>query len=271
MIKIGSARSALTGAMALAATAYFFGCAPTVKPQIATHLPPGPPSVYIEVNIPAMEMTVYEDGFPKFVKPIAIGSGIYPTPAQEAEIKKIEWNPWWYPPPADWAKNDKPTPPGPKNPLGLVKMPLSNAILFHGTNKEKSVGTPASHGCMRMLNADAIEVAWYLQSRFSEKNDPSFLESYSKNRKKTFVVHLTHPVPAGLIYKPAILKGDSIAFYPDYYKKLIRKEAAVTEEILASGADEDCIDREKVRDTVKSWPKKGAVIQVRQFLLEHCK
>lgn len=271
----GCPSSALFSCLLLSCLLSLISCAPVKKPEVADKPIPVPapsvPNVYIEVNIPAMEMTVYEEGFPKFVKPIAIGSGVYPTPAQEAYIKKIEWNPWWYPPPSDWAKDDKPTPPGPGNPLGLVKMALSDGILFHGTNKERTVGTPASHGCMRMLNKDAVEVAWYLQNLFSAQTDPSLLESYAKNRKKTYVVQLDHPVPAGLIYKPVILRGDSLMFFPDYYRKLTRKDAAIIEEILASGANEGCIDRARVKETADRWPKRGTEINVTHFLEESCR
>ena len=31
-------------------------------------------------------------------------------------------------------------------------------IYIHGTNHESSIGTPASHGCVRMRNADVIEL-----------------------------------------------------------------------------------------------------------------
>ena len=31
-------------------------------------------------------------------------------------------------------------------------------ILIHGTQDEESIGTPASHGCIRMKNADVIEL-----------------------------------------------------------------------------------------------------------------
>jgi len=61
------------------------------------------PKVYIEVNIPATELTVYENGHPLFKRRVAIGQGVYPTPEQESYITKIEWNPWWYPPESDWA------------------------------------------------------------------------------------------------------------------------------------------------------------------------
>lgn len=272
MLKVGVHRAVLTSLIALVAMGLLFACAPAKKPQVAfpPPPPPGPPNVYIEVNLPAMEMTVYEEGKAKFVKPIAIGSGVYPTPAQEAEIKKIEWNPWWYPPPAEWAKNDKPTPPGPGNPLGLVKMALSDGILFHGTNKEKTVGTPASHGCLRMFNADATEVAWYLQTTFSDKTDPALRETYKKNRRTTYVVQLDQPVPVGLIYKPVILRGSSLLFFPDYYKKLLRKEAAIKEEILASGAAEQCVDEAAVKAVAKDWPKRGTEIPVKQLLATTC-
>ena len=276
MIKGTSSIRILLGAIALfAAMAHITSCAPKAPPKAAVAPPPekpaGPPGIYIEVNIPSMEMTVFEDGAPRFVKPVAIGSGVYPTPAQESEIRKIEWNPWWYPPPAEWAKNDKPTPPGPGNPLGLVKMALDDGILFHGTNKEKTVGTPASHGCMRMKNADAVEVAWYLQTNLSDKNDPSLKETYASHRKTTYVVQLNTPVPVGLFYKPVILRGNAIAIYPDFYKKIIRREAAIKEEILASGAHEECIDDGKVDEVAKSWPKEKVEYPVSNFLKPDCR
>ena len=31
-------------------------------------------------------------------------------------------------------------------------------IYFHGTNQEELIGTPASHGCIRLRNADMIEL-----------------------------------------------------------------------------------------------------------------
>lgn len=252
----------------------FSGCATKekskhVEPGSAVRaIPPSKPDVYIEANIPAMEMTVYENGRPKFTKPIAIGRGIYPTPALESSIKKIEWNPWWYPPPSDWAKDDKPTPPGPSNPLGLVKMALSDGILFHGTNKEKTIGTPASHGCMRMRNDDAVEVAWYLQNTFSNKNDPHLLEIYKKNRKTTYTVQLDTEIPVGLIYKPVILRDKMLIFYPDHYHKLMRREAAVIGEILASGATQKCIDIDKLKELVKKWPPRGTKIEIKSLLRE---
>ena len=35
---------------------------------------------------------------------------------------------------------------------------LERCIYIHGTNREDQLGTPASHGCIRMSNADVIEL-----------------------------------------------------------------------------------------------------------------
>ncbi len=35
---------------------------------------------------------------------------------------------------------------------------LRRCIYIHGTHEESKVGTPSSHGCIRMLNADVIEL-----------------------------------------------------------------------------------------------------------------
>jgi len=242
--------------------------APAEEAAAAEAAPPEEqaPEVYIEVNIPATELTLFENGKPLYVKPIAIGQGVYPTPEQESHIKKIEWNPWWYPPPnAAWAKNDKPTPPGPGNPLGLVKMALSDAILFHGTNKEKSVGRPASHGCMRMFNADAVEIAWYLQSHFSSKKDESLRALYKKNGRTTYVVELDQPVPVRLAYKPLIVRGDKLVFYPDYYNKLKgtkKKKEAIIAAIGGSGKAPDELADKKVEALAAHWPPRGTEVPI---------
>lgn len=217
---------------------------------------PEVPLVSIEVNIPATEMTLYEGGNPLFRRKIAIGSGVYPTPEQESAIKRIEWNPWWYPPPdAPWAKGAKPEPPGPGNPLGLVKMPLSDAIMFHGTNKDWSVGHPASHGCMRMHNRDVTAIAWYLQERFSEKTDPALLELYRKNRGTTYPVVLATHVPVRLSYRPVVARDDVIAFYPDHYRRVAGKQkAAVITALIRGGYELSVFDDAALANVAKEWP-----------------
>ncbi|PKQ28081.1 MAG: hypothetical protein CVT63_04590 [Candidatus Anoxymicrobium japonicum] len=89
---------------------------------------------------------------------VAVGSSQYPTPNGRFVILKKEKNPWWYPPKSDWAKDKKPIPPGPGNPLGPYFMDLGNGFGIHSTPDEASLGYSVSHGCVRMSEWSAQQV-----------------------------------------------------------------------------------------------------------------
>ena len=102
------------------------------------------------------ELYLYRVGAkPKLIRTfkIATGRSEYPTPLGKFEVINKQANPWWYPPPgSDWAKDAKPVPPGPGNPLGTRWMGLSSPYVgIHGTPDAASIGYSASHGCIRML------------------------------------------------------------------------------------------------------------------------
>jgi hypothetical protein len=87
---------------------------------------------------------------------IATGQSSYPTPLGEYEVTTMQRNPWWYPPPSDWAAASDPVPPGPGNPLGTRWMGISAPYVgIHGTPDAASIGYSASHGCVRMRISDA--------------------------------------------------------------------------------------------------------------------
>jgi lipoprotein-anchoring transpeptidase ErfK/SrfK len=92
---------------------------------------------------------------------VATGQSQYPTPLGRYEIV-VKWkNPWWYPPASDWAKDAKPIPPGPGNPLGTRWMGISSpAVGIHGTPDAASIGYSVSHGCIRM---HIPEVEWLFE------------------------------------------------------------------------------------------------------------
>lgn len=87
---------------------------------------------------------------------VATGMAKYPTPLGAFKII-VKWkNPWWYPPASDWAKDAKPIPPGPGNPLGTRWMGISSpAVGIHGTPDAASIGYSVSHGCIRLPIPDA--------------------------------------------------------------------------------------------------------------------
>lgn len=87
---------------------------------------------------------------------VATGLPTFPTPLGNFEIVNLQRNPWWYPPPSDWAKDAEPVPPGPGNPLGTRWMGISSPYIgIHGTPDAASIGYSASHGCIRMRVPEA--------------------------------------------------------------------------------------------------------------------
>jgi lipoprotein-anchoring transpeptidase ErfK/SrfK len=88
--------------------------------------------------------------------PVATGMASFPTPRGQFSIITKQLNPTWFPPSSPWAAGLGPIPPGPGNPLGTRWMGTSApAVGIHGTNASSSIGTHASHGCIRMFIHDA--------------------------------------------------------------------------------------------------------------------
>jgi lipoprotein-anchoring transpeptidase ErfK/SrfK len=92
---------------------------------------------------------------------VATGTPGYPTPAGTFEIIDKKENPTWYNPDPDGWGADLPASigPGPGNPLGTRALYLNApGIRIHGTWSSSSIGTAASHGCIRMHIADSEEM-----------------------------------------------------------------------------------------------------------------
>ena len=87
--------------------------------------------------------------------PVAIGQPAYPTPTGNYAVIQKQMNPTWFPPDSPWAAGLGPVPPGASNPLGTRWIGTSApAIGMHGTPNPSSIGTMASHGCVRMYMGD---------------------------------------------------------------------------------------------------------------------
>ena len=87
--------------------------------------------------------------------PIAIGMPAYPTPTGNFSVIQKQKNPTWFPPDSRWAAGLGPVPAGRGNPLGTRWIGTSApAIGMHGTPNPSSIGSMASHGCIRMYMGD---------------------------------------------------------------------------------------------------------------------
>jgi lipoprotein-anchoring transpeptidase ErfK/SrfK len=94
-----------------------------------------------------------------------IGSEHDPLPLGEWKINGVARNPpFHYNPKLFWDAKGSDTkatlPPGPNNPVGLVWIDLSKEHYgIHGTPEPGKIGHTESHGCIRLANWDALELA----------------------------------------------------------------------------------------------------------------
>ena len=86
--------------------------------------------------------------------PVAVGMSEYPTPLGGRRVVDKQVDPTWTPPDSPWAAELDTIPAGPGNPLGTRWIGLGGAIGIHGTYATATIGTAASHGCIRMTIDD---------------------------------------------------------------------------------------------------------------------
>ena len=93
--------------------------------------------------------------------PIAVGAAGYDTPGGLYAIRNKTVNPAWSAPNRPWAGlYAGTTVPGgaPNNPLKARWLGIYNGVGIHGTGDPASIGTRASHGCIRMTVPAVIDL-----------------------------------------------------------------------------------------------------------------
>ena len=129
---------------------------------------------------------------------VAVGTSSYPTPIGNFRVVSRERHPTWDPPNSPWAAGLGPVPPGPNNPLGTRWIGTSApGIGIHGTPQPWTVGTAASHGCIRMYMR---EVEWLFERVKVGARSSSFARSglltTGLDSKRLGAPH-PHPAPGG--------------------------------------------------------------------------
>jgi lipoprotein-anchoring transpeptidase ErfK/SrfK len=93
--------------------------------------------------------------------PVAVGQPAYPTPTGRFSITSKQVNPVWSVPNSPWAGELQGTVVeggSAANPLKARWMGIANGVGIHGTGEDYSIGTRASHGCIRMHVPDVIDL-----------------------------------------------------------------------------------------------------------------
>ncbi len=198
---------------------------------------------FIDINIPAYELTYFRNGKPEFHSDVVVGKAMNKTVIFSAPMKYIVFSPYWNIPnsilheeilPAieknqnyleehdmEWNNETLRQRPGPKNSLGLIKFlfPNSNAIYLHDTpakslfNRENRA---FSHGCIRV--AKPLELAMEIMQDDKKWNKEKIEEAMNAGAETWYTLKNKIPVHIGYFTAWVDTYG-TVHFYDDVYNR----------------------------------------------------
>ncbi|WP_336485325.1 L,D-transpeptidase [Methylobacterium nigriterrae] len=152
-----------------AGTVITVAAVPPLERGKAKDLPRSPKVARITVDKTSRDVRAFDKaGKLLAYYPASIGSEEKPAPDGEAKVKGIAFEPsYTYDPKYRFAgvkaKSKFSIKPGPNNPVGLVWIDLSiPSYGIHGTPEPEKVGKTESHGCIRLTNWDARDLALHV-------------------------------------------------------------------------------------------------------------
>ncbi|MGH2957662.1 MAG: L,D-transpeptidase family protein [Solirubrobacterales bacterium] len=151
-----------------------------IAEQVETPGRDGPIDAVVKKTVPEITKNELAEAYPRYITidrgsftlryfrnlrlkekyTIAVGQVGYDTPSGLYHLQTKEVNPTWHVPESDWAGElaGQDIPPGPGNPLVARWMGIIDGAGIHGTNETGSLGSAASHGCIRMAVPEVIEL-----------------------------------------------------------------------------------------------------------------
>ena len=133
----------------------------TLQPKVSTRMLSAKYPSYIVVDRSDFKLSYYSHLHLAHTYSIAVGQQGLQTPAGLHSIVDKEVDPAWHVPNSSWAGSlaGQVIPPGPQDPLVARWMGIDEqGDGIHGTNEPGSIGSAASHGCIRMLVSDVIQL-----------------------------------------------------------------------------------------------------------------
>jgi murein L,D-transpeptidase YcbB/YkuD len=204
------------------------------------------------LNLPAYRLDLLDGTTLVHSYTVAVGSRRYRTPLGRFAVNRVELNPWWYPPPSRWARRDTVTPPGPRNPMGKAKLNFHELYFLHGTPQEQSLGSAASHGCVRMANADAMDLAARVLDA-ARPDVPAQTVAEAAHDRRTRRYALTRTVPLQIVYRTAEVRDGALELHPDVYgRESTSLRTRALQALREEGIQEDTVDGERLAAAVRA-------------------
>lgn len=132
----------------------------TVRPKVTTAQLAAKYPVVITVDRSSFRLRLWKRLRLAKTYTIAVGMAGLETPSGVYTINDKQVDPVWHVPDSDWAGDlaGRVIPPGPENPIKARWMGIYDGAGIHGTTDVGSLGSAASHGCIRMAIPDVIDL-----------------------------------------------------------------------------------------------------------------
>jgi murein L,D-transpeptidase YcbB/YkuD len=218
--------------------------------------------IRIDLNIPTSRLVVYEGDRVLNSYPVSVGKPTHGTPDGSFSISHAEWNPDWRPPQREWARGREYTPPGLNNPMGRVKLFFMPLYFIHGTPESESIGTPASHGCVRMLNRDVVALSRLLHEHAAPHVGRAEIDRILANPRQTRRVNFREEIPVVIRYDPVVVEEGRIQVFPDIYGRKAVHVEGVYQALMRAGYDVAGLEMASVRAFVERAKDRRTVYQV---------
>lgn len=132
-----------------------------LKPAVTTRTVAEQYPTYLTLDRSNYKLTLWRNLELEKTYTVAVGKVGRETPTGLYSIQDKQVDPTWYVPDSDWAGDlaGQVIPGGtPQNPLKARWMGIYNGAGIHGTSDTGSLGSAASHGCVRMAVPDVIDL-----------------------------------------------------------------------------------------------------------------
>jgi L,D-transpeptidase catalytic domain len=208
-----------------------------------TALAAGESDLKITVNVPAFQLTLWQNG--KEVKTYWVGVGMkeHPIYIGLRSASAVIWNPTWIPPDSDWVRESKGVkvgevilPTDPRNPIGKLKIPLGDGFLIHQAKGVGDLGSLVSHGCVRMLKADLYDLGEKIVAARALPVSAKQIAA-AKTNLKTLHADVDPPIPVEISYDTQVVEAGRLHIYPDVYDRKTNTIANLRDELQTSGID----------------------------------
>jgi hypothetical protein len=237
-----------------------------------TALADGEGNLKITINVPAFQMTLWQNGKEVKTYPIGVGLKEYPIYVGFLKASAVIWNPSWIPPNSDWVIGSKKVkvgeiilPTDARNPLGKMKIPLGSGYLIHQAKGVTDLGSLVSHGCVRVLQADLYDLADKIVVARELDLTPEQIAK-AKKTKKTLAAELEPVIPVEITYDTMVVEAGRLHVYPDVYEHKKNTVENLRAELRSSGVDATDLSDETLKKMLaRAVSKKQFVVSVKNI------